>query len=127
TKANWQTALRNVRYSNPSDNPSSATRTVTWIVSDGSVSSTPATSTINVIPVNDAPTPIASPRESFHTIGNTGFEFKAAQSLPIGVFVAGKLLDNFQTDPDGPSPLSVSLGTATAGASVTVNSDGTFT
>ena len=129
TVANWQTALRNVRYSNSSDNPSSATRTVTWIVSDGSASSTPVTSTINVIPVNDGPQLIASPRETFHTIGNTAFEFKTVQSMTPGVWVSGKLADNFLPDPDGPSAFTFNVvpASVTAGAEVTVNSaDGSF-
>jgi len=58
TLANYQTALRSVKYSNPSDNPSAATRTVTWQVNDGAAAnnlSNQPTSTINVTPVNDAP------------------------------------------------------------------------
>src|SRR6185295_13576817 len=42
-------------YSNTSDNPSVAPRTVTFIGNDGALSSTPVTSTINVTAVNDAP------------------------------------------------------------------------
>ena len=55
TVANWQKALRSVRYNNTSESPSTAVRTVTWIVSDGSASSTPVTSTVNVTVDNDAP------------------------------------------------------------------------
>jgi VCBS repeat-containing protein len=55
TLANYQTALRNVKYANTSDNPSTAARTVTWIGNDGTSGSTPVTSTINVTAVNDAP------------------------------------------------------------------------
>jgi len=56
TLLNYQAALRSVMYNNTSDNPSTSARTVTWIVNDGSLPSTGATSTINVTPVNDAPT-----------------------------------------------------------------------
>src|SRR5207248_694194 len=55
TKAAYQAALRAVKYRNTSDNPSGATRTVTWLASDGALSSAPVTSTITVTPVNDAP------------------------------------------------------------------------
>ncbi|MCZ7651395.1 MAG: tandem-95 repeat protein [Thermoanaerobaculia bacterium] len=55
TVANWQTALRAVRYANSSENPSTLARTVTWIASDGTDASAGVTSTINVIAVNDAP------------------------------------------------------------------------
>ncbi|HKO59369.1 MAG TPA: Ig-like domain-containing protein [Thermoanaerobaculia bacterium] len=53
--ANYQTALRSVSYSNSSENPSAAARTVTWTATDGAATSAPATSTINVTNVNDAP------------------------------------------------------------------------
>jgi hypothetical protein len=59
TVANYQTALRNVLYSNTSNDPSTLARTVTWQVNDGgaanNLSNTP-TSTINVTAVNDPPT-----------------------------------------------------------------------
>jgi hypothetical protein len=53
--ANYQTALRSVTYFNNSDNPSALARTVVWTVNDGTANSNQPTSTINVIPVNDAP------------------------------------------------------------------------
>ena len=55
TIANYQAALRAVRYNNTSENPSTAPRTVSWIVNDGALPSTAATSTINVTAVNDPP------------------------------------------------------------------------
>lgn len=55
TVAAYQTALRSVRYSNPSAAPSTADRTVTWTSTDGVETSLPATSTIQVISVNDLP------------------------------------------------------------------------
>jgi len=78
--------------------------------------------------INTPPMVIGSPKESFQTVGNTAFDFRPSAVSTPGIFVSGKLLDNFQPDPDGPSPLSVTLGTATAGAIVTINSsDGAFT
>jgi hypothetical protein len=55
TLADWQTVLQSVAYQNTSDNPSVAPRTVTLIVNDGALDSAPATRTINVTAVNDAP------------------------------------------------------------------------
>jgi Bacterial Ig domain/Bacterial cadherin-like domain len=66
--ANYQTALRSVKYVNTSENPSANPRTVTWIASDGSLPSSPVFSTINVIPVNDPPVAGA---DSWDTVGNT--------------------------------------------------------
>jgi hypothetical protein len=51
----WQTALRAVSYSNSSDAPSTAARTVSYVINDGTADSTAVTSTINVTAVNDAP------------------------------------------------------------------------
>ena len=55
TVANYQAALRSVKYNNTSDSPSTSPRTVSWIVNDGSLPSNTATSTINVTAVNDPP------------------------------------------------------------------------
>jgi uncharacterized repeat protein (TIGR01451 family) len=53
--ANYQAALRSVKYNNTSANPSTAARTVTWIGNDGTAASTAVTSTINISAVNNAP------------------------------------------------------------------------
>jgi VCBS repeat-containing protein len=55
TLAQWQAALRAVNYSNSSDNPSTAQRTVSYVVNDGAINATAVTSTIDVMAVNDAP------------------------------------------------------------------------
>jgi methionine-rich copper-binding protein CopC len=55
TLAQWQAALRAVAYSNTSDAPSTAARTVSYVVKDGALNSAVVTSTINVTAVNDAP------------------------------------------------------------------------
>jgi hypothetical protein len=71
TVANYQTALRNVKYNNASENPSHLARTVAWQVNDGAGVnnlSTIVNSTINVTAVNDAPTVL---NESFDVLGNT--------------------------------------------------------
>lgn len=66
--ANYQTALRSVRYVNTSENPSTSARTLTWIASDGTDSSSPVTSTITVAAVNDPPVAGA---DAWDTAGNT--------------------------------------------------------
>ena len=57
--ANYQAALRSVTYRNASDNPSTATRTVTFVVNDGLVNSNIASRTIALTAVNDAPVAVA--------------------------------------------------------------------
>ncbi|MBF0261883.1 MAG: DUF4347 domain-containing protein, partial [Magnetococcales bacterium] len=59
TLANYQAALRSIKYANSSDAPTVLTRTVTFQVSDGTTSSTAATSTVEVTARNDAPVLIA--------------------------------------------------------------------
>ena len=55
TIANWQTVLRSVQYSTASDNPTAATRTVSFTVNDGDAPSNTAAKPVTVVPVNDAP------------------------------------------------------------------------
>jgi hypothetical protein len=56
TVANYQLALRSVRYQNTNTlNPSSAARTINFTVNDGTTGSIAVTRDINVFPVNDAP------------------------------------------------------------------------
>ncbi len=64
TVAQWQNALEAVTYFNSSDNPSSDARTVSYQVSDGATLdnfSNVATATVNVTPVDDAPTVALNP------------------------------------------------------------------
>jgi VCBS repeat-containing protein len=91
--------------------------------------SAPQSFTISITHVNLAPQLIASPKETFDTVGNVQLEFKASQALPVSIFVSGNLVSNF-TDSDGPSPLSavaVNGGATTNGGTVTIATDGTFT
>ena len=56
TKANYETALESVKYENTSENPNTANRVVSWVVTDGSNSSSAVYSTITVGAAdNDAP------------------------------------------------------------------------
>ncbi|WP_145288461.1 FG-GAP-like repeat-containing protein [Rosistilla oblonga] len=56
TLANYQAALRSIRYENLSDNPSNATRTVSFTVNDGDDNSNTQTRQIQIDPINDDPT-----------------------------------------------------------------------
>ncbi len=55
TLAQYEAALRSITYTNTSDNPSTATRTVSFTVNDGSANSNTQTRDINITGVNDAP------------------------------------------------------------------------
>ena len=111
TVANYQTALRSVRYQNTSNNPSGATRTITWTATDGSLTSTPVNSTVNVIPVNDAPVAVA---DSGYAVNEGGTLTNAATVLVN------------DTDEDN-ATLTAQLVSGPANAtSFTLHADGTF-
>ncbi|GMU65132.1 MAG: hypothetical protein AMXMBFR36_14060 [Acidobacteriota bacterium] len=123
----YEGCLRSVRYDNASQNPTALPdRLVTIVADDGDDPSNTASKTVTVTPVNDPPVVTG---ESFQTISNTRLRVAATDPGPDAngpyVFAAGNLLAN-DSDPDGPAPLTTSLGTATAGAVVVVNSNGTF-
>ncbi len=99
----------------------------TFTVSDGTLVSTAATVGINITPdPDDPPIVVASPVENFTTHTNVPIQVAAARSVTPALFVTGDLVSNFiDLDLDG---LTASLvpGSVTAGATVTVNADGTF-
>ncbi|MBD2454299.1 DUF4347 domain-containing protein [Nostoc sp. FACHB-87] len=67
TVAQYQTALRSVKYRNSSDNPSTTTRTISFVVNDGDLDSNTVTRNISVSAVDDAPTIIATSRTLQYT------------------------------------------------------------
>ena len=113
TVAQWQAALRAVTYSNSSDTPTTASRTVSFTVNDGIVNSAVATKTVTVTAVNDTPVAVADSL----TVAEGG----TATTLTGG---ATSVLAN-DTDAEG-SPLSAALVTGPAHGSLTLNSNGTF-
>ncbi len=71
TVAQYQAALRSITYTNSSDNPSTSARTVSFIVTDGALSSTAATRSIAITAVNDAPVVSTSGGSSSFTENGT--------------------------------------------------------
>ncbi|UPK25389.1 VCBS domain-containing protein [Bradyrhizobium sp. 195] len=116
--ANYQAALRSVTYSNSGDNPSGATRTISYQVDDGQTASHASnivSSTVAVIPVNDAPV-------------NT---VPGAQTTNVNTTKAITGLSIFDADSDGASEtitLSVTNGTLTvSGGTAGISGSGTST
>ena len=60
SQAAYETVLGTVTYRNSSDNPSTAQRTINYIVNDGFVDSAAGTATINIAATNDVPVVTAS-------------------------------------------------------------------
>jgi VCBS repeat-containing protein len=53
TLTQWQNALQAVTYSNASDDPNTATRTISFVVNDGADDSAPATRDVSITSTND--------------------------------------------------------------------------
>jgi autotransporter-associated beta strand protein/T5SS/PEP-CTERM-associated repeat protein len=106
TVARWQTLLRAVRFSNPSDAlPADGSRTVTFTVSDGALTSTPASKTVLVTNRNDAPTISGGPVALTSVDENT-----TSSSTVISTILTAVNFDD--VDPDSGAGLVV---TATVG------------
>ena len=86
TVANYQTALRSVTYANSSDNPSTATRTVTFTANDGTNTGTAtrgiAITAVNDAPVNTVPGPLGTPL-------NTPLVFSGGNTISVADVDAG--------------------------------------
>ena len=108
TLAEWQAALRAVTYSNSSQNPNTALRTVSFVVNDGTDDSNPATKNIHVVAVNTAPIAVDD-------------EVTVTEDTPA----TGNVLTN-DSDPEG-NALTASLTVAPVNGTIVLNADGSFT
>ncbi|MCY4780333.1 MBG domain-containing protein, partial [Sphingobacterium sp. UT-1RO-CII-1] len=106
--AQWQAALRAVKYSNSSQNPSTANRTISFKVHDSGQESVAATKTVSVIAVNDAPVAV----DDYVTL---------TEDIPA----TGNVLTN-DSDPEG-NALMASLVITPVNGTVVLNADGSFT
>jgi hypothetical protein len=87
--ANYQAALRSVTYKDTSDNPSTATRTVTVAVSDGVLVSAPSTRLISVTAVNDPPTNAVPGTQAINEDTSLLFSSTSGNAITIGDVDAG--------------------------------------
>ena len=115
TVANYQAALRSVKYQNTNTTtPSTATRTVTFSATDLATGGLTGTTTrdISVIPVNDAPTLSATASSATFTEGGAAASLFTGTS--ISTIEAGQ---NIQT-------LKLTLSNVSDGANEVLNIDG---
>ena len=95
TIAQWQVAMRAVSYSNTSNTPTTAARTVSYVINDGVVNSTAFTSTINVMPVNDAPSATSSTitvlEDSSKTFAASDFGFSDVDGNTLSAVIISTL------------------------------------
>ena len=129
--ANYQAALRDVRYANTSQDPSTAARTVSFQVDDGpgpNDLSNVATRAINVTRVNDAPVGVA---DAFDALGNTRLLVGLTGTGPR-IETAGSVTSN-DTDVDTPQanltalPQTKSSTNCSGCNNVTIDENGSFT
>ena len=113
TLAQWQAALQSITYSNSSETPSTSTRTISFVVNDGTDSSSAVTRTVTVAAVNDAPMAVADSV----SVAEGGI----ATTLTGG---ASSVLAN-DTDAENDA-LSALLVTGPAHGTLTLNANGTF-
>jgi hypothetical protein len=139
TLAQWQSALRAVSYANSSDNPSTATRNVTYSVNDGAAGSNSITSTIGVTAVNDAPVLANASAASYTqnaaavavnntlTVSDVDSGTLAGGTVTVANFVAGQDALSFANDGATMGNIAASfnggtgvLGLSSAGATATL-------
>ena len=108
TVANYQTALRSVTYENSSNDPSTATRTVTFTANDAR-STGSATRGITVSAVNDAPVNTVPGTQS--TPQNTPFVFSGGNVISVAdVDAGGSSIQVTLTASNGTLTLSTTSG-----------------
>ncbi|WP_461175385.1 DUF4347 domain-containing protein, partial [Uliginosibacterium flavum] len=118
TVANYQSALRSLTYANTSDNPSTSTRTLTFIANDGAATGS-ATSSITVAAANDAPTATITPasynatEQTSLTLHGTGLAVSDADAGSSNVTVTVTVVSGTLTAAAGSTGAGVS-GSGTA-------------
>ena len=119
SKADYQTALTQIRYASTSRDPDAGTRSIGFSVNDGSLDSNVATASIAVTAVDDAPDQGLPAGQSLAE--DTSLVFSAARGNAITISDVDARGGNLTTT------LGVAHGTLTLGSSagVTVTGDGT--
>ena len=114
TLAQYQAALASVTYFNSSDNPAISSRTISFVANDGTTDSAPATATVTITPVNDAP--VANPVDLGAIAEDSGGYLITAAQLLAGV-----------TDVDGPAASITALTLTSGNGTLIDNGNGTWT
>jgi gliding motility-associated-like protein len=94
TVADYNTALRAVKFANSSDNPTAGARTIQFSVTDGTIASNALTRTLNVAAVNDIPTvtTITKTGTEDQIIAFTAIDFTSKFTDTDGTFVKAKIV-----------------------------------
>jgi hypothetical protein len=115
TLANYQTALRSVKYNNTSESPTTTTRTISFTINDGDLSSSAITRAISITVVNDAPVNTVPSSQS--TDENTSLVFSSSNSNQISIADADA----------GSNAVKITLGITNGTLTLSGTTDLTFT
>jgi hypothetical protein len=130
TKANYQQVLRTVTYNNTSQNPNATNRSISFVVNDGALPSNTVVATMQVVPVNDAPTFTTNPI-TYTTPGNTQLHVAGATLPGVASWSdpQSALAKSVPTDVDGPVAITVvaASGSSVNGGSFSIDTAGKFT
>ncbi|MDD1967828.1 retention module-containing protein, partial [Pseudomonas putida] len=83
TSAEYEAVIKSITFGNSSENPSAIDRNITVTVNDGQNDSVAVTSTVHVVPVNDAPVVTAPTQVT--TAEDTPLTFSAANGNAISI------------------------------------------
>ncbi|MDI1341020.1 VCBS domain-containing protein [Polaromonas sp.] len=124
TVAQYQAALRSVTYTNTSETPSAAVRTINYVVNDGQALnnlSTVASKTVNVVSVDDTPLNTVPGGQTMAEDASRVFSTANGNAITVSDVDSGTLT----------TTVSVTNGTLTAlafaGATITNNGSGSVT
>jgi gliding motility-associated-like protein len=112
TIAQWQAALRAITYQNTAASPHTATRTVTFVVNDGSINSTPTTKNITIAVPVISTTGISALTTTYGTASSAGTFNVSGVNMAAGILVTA------------PTGFEVSKDNITFTNTVTVGSSG---
>ena len=123
--ADYQAALRSVKFFTSDDSASPAARMVSFSVTDsvGATSTGTAQRTIDVTEANQPPIAVA---HSYTAVGNTPLGVGTTPSGVAATIPSGTALTG-DSDSDSADPVTVTSNTTPAHGTVTMNSNGTFT
>ncbi|WPC40242.1 X2-like carbohydrate binding domain-containing protein [Clostridium sp. JS66] len=88
--AQWQAALQAVTYSDSSNDPNTAARTVSFVANDGTNDSNAATKTVSITAVNNLPTLVATALNPSYNAGNSAvalFSGTTASTVEAGQMI----------------------------------------
>jgi hypothetical protein len=128
TKAQWQTALRSITYTNTSHTPNTGNRTINYVVNDGSFNSNTAAKTVSITAVNDAP--VNSMPGAQTTVMNTPRVFSTGNANLISITdvdAAGGTMQVQLVSTNGATSLSTLTGLTFTVGDGTADATMTFT